>query len=180
MTNKEMQICKEKILKCFTEDFKGNQAIFNKEEGWQVFGGTDFIMIMNKVVKGLKFAQTEIEQNLRSKDAKITKLNNDGTVSEIKDIDNWEVKMTKLWALQFDVFSGLGWVEAGQCSDDEAEQKKEKAELDLPNIKFTIGKRKPVRVELTSEEYLQALENCKYKIDQLIESEMAKRIMDVM
>lgn len=60
LTNKELLICKEKILKCLTEDFNRNQAIFNKKEGWQVFNGTDLEMVMDKVVKGLKFAQSEI------------------------------------------------------------------------------------------------------------------------
>ena len=36
MTNKERNLIKKKILKCLTEDFKGNQAIFDKKEGWQV------------------------------------------------------------------------------------------------------------------------------------------------
>lgn len=45
---------------CLTENFKGNQAIFSKE-GWQVFHGTDLTMVMDAVVKGLQFAQTEIE-----------------------------------------------------------------------------------------------------------------------
>jgi hypothetical protein len=57
MTNKEVLICKNKILHCLTEDFKGNQAIFDKEHGWQVFNGTDLDMVMNSVIKGLKFAQ---------------------------------------------------------------------------------------------------------------------------
>lgn len=60
MTNKELQLCKKKILKCLTEDFKGNQAIFNLEKGFQNFDGTDLYMVMNAVVKGLKFAQIEI------------------------------------------------------------------------------------------------------------------------
>jgi hypothetical protein len=61
VTNKEVLLCKEKILKCLTEDFKHNQAIFSKE-GWQVFNGTDLEMVMNKVIKGLKFAQAEIDK----------------------------------------------------------------------------------------------------------------------
>jgi len=60
MTNKEVLICKEKILKCLTEDFKRNLAIFDKEEGWQVFNDTNLRMVMDAVVKGLKFAQSEI------------------------------------------------------------------------------------------------------------------------
>jgi hypothetical protein len=59
MTNTELLICKSKILKCLTEDFKRNQAIFD-QQGWQVFNGTDLDMVMDKVVKGLKFAQSDI------------------------------------------------------------------------------------------------------------------------
>ena len=33
MTNKERNIIKKKILKCLTEDFKDNQAIFDKQVG---------------------------------------------------------------------------------------------------------------------------------------------------
>jgi hypothetical protein len=60
MTNKELSICKQKILKCLTEDFRRNQAIFNKDGGWQVFHGTNLTMVMEAVVKGLKFAQKEM------------------------------------------------------------------------------------------------------------------------
>ena len=60
MTNKQRNLIKKKILMCLTENFKNNQAIFSKE-GWQVFHGTDLTMVMDAVVKGLEFAQTEIE-----------------------------------------------------------------------------------------------------------------------
>jgi len=60
MNNKEVLICKEKILKCLVEDFKNNQAIFDKKQGFQNYDGTDLEMVMDKVVKGLKFAQSEI------------------------------------------------------------------------------------------------------------------------
>ena len=53
MTNRERNLIKKKILKCLTEDFKNNQAIFDKKEGWQVFNGTDLDMVMDKVVKGI-------------------------------------------------------------------------------------------------------------------------------
>ena len=65
MTNKERNLIKKKILKCLTEDFKGNQAIFNKERGWQVFNGTDLDMVMDAVVKGLEMTKHEI--NLETK-----------------------------------------------------------------------------------------------------------------
>ena len=48
-----IQVLKKEILKYLTEDFKNNQAIFNKKEGWQVFNGTDLDMVMEKVVGGL-------------------------------------------------------------------------------------------------------------------------------
>lgn len=60
MTNKERNLIKKKIVKCLTEDFKNNQAIFNKKEGWQVFNGTDLDMVMDKVVKGLEMAKHEL------------------------------------------------------------------------------------------------------------------------
>ena len=60
MTNRQRNLIKKKILMCLTENFKNNQAIFSKE-GWQVFHGTDLTMVMDAVVKGLQFAQSEIE-----------------------------------------------------------------------------------------------------------------------
>lgn len=70
MTKHELQTCKDTILKCLTEDFdygrkkdgtplkrrRLNQAIFDKEEGWQHYSGTDLHMVMDKVVLGLYFA----------------------------------------------------------------------------------------------------------------------------
>ncbi|MHA2366838.1 MAG: hypothetical protein ACXAC7_23000 [Candidatus Hodarchaeales archaeon] len=49
-------------MKCLTEDFKNNQAIFNKKEGWQVFNDTNLCMIMDKVVKGLEMAKHELNE----------------------------------------------------------------------------------------------------------------------
>ena len=60
MDNEYMMVCKNIILKCLTENFKRNQAIFDAKEGWQIFNGTDLTMVMDAVVKGLKFAQYEI------------------------------------------------------------------------------------------------------------------------
>jgi hypothetical protein len=62
MTNKERNLIKKKILKCLTEDFKGNQAIFDKQGGWQVFNGTDLDMVMSSVVKGLEMAKHELNE----------------------------------------------------------------------------------------------------------------------
>ena len=61
MTNKERNLIKKKIVKCLTEDFKNNQAIFDKKEGWQVFNGTDLDMVMDKVIKGLEMAKHELK-----------------------------------------------------------------------------------------------------------------------
>ncbi len=64
MTNKERNLIKKKILKCLTEDFNKNQAIFDKK-GWQVFTGTDLGMVMDKVVKGLEMAKKLINYENR-------------------------------------------------------------------------------------------------------------------
>lgn len=62
------RLIKEKILKCLTEDFKNNQAIFNKKEGYSIFSGTDLEMVMEKVVKGIDFAfDNESELKKRGK-----------------------------------------------------------------------------------------------------------------
>ena len=63
MTNKERNLIKKKILKCLTEDFKNNQAIFDIQGGYAIFHFTNLEMVMNKVVKGLMFAQKEINLN---------------------------------------------------------------------------------------------------------------------
>jgi hypothetical protein len=60
ITNHQILILKKKILACLTEDFKGNQAIVDKDKGFAVFNGTDLEMIMDAVVKGLKFGQSEV------------------------------------------------------------------------------------------------------------------------
>ena len=57
ITNKEIQVIKKEILKYLTEDFKKNQAIFNKEKGYQIFNDTDLEMVMDKVVGGLYSAK---------------------------------------------------------------------------------------------------------------------------
>ncbi len=62
MTNKERNIIKKCILKCLTEDFKNNQAIFNKAEGFACYNDTDLDMVMDKVVKGLEMAKYEINK----------------------------------------------------------------------------------------------------------------------
>jgi hypothetical protein len=56
------RIIKKKILKCLTEDFKKNCAIFDKEEGFAIYCNTDLYMVMNAVVKGIDFAFEEIKQ----------------------------------------------------------------------------------------------------------------------
>lgn len=64
MTNNDRNLIKKKILKCLTEDFKGNQAIFDKQEGWQVFNGTDLNMVMSAVVKGIEMAKYEPNESI--------------------------------------------------------------------------------------------------------------------
>lgn len=61
MTNKERNLIKNKILKCLTEDFKNNQAIFDKKKGCQVFNVIELGMVMDKVVKGLEIAKYELK-----------------------------------------------------------------------------------------------------------------------
>jgi len=68
MDNKERNIIKKKILKCLTEDFANNQALFDKKGGWQVFNGTDLTMVMDAVVLGLELAKNDInEQQVTAK-----------------------------------------------------------------------------------------------------------------
>lgn len=57
MNNKELQIIKKEILHYLADDFKHNQAIFDRKEGYQVFSGTDLDMVMDKVVAGLYSAK---------------------------------------------------------------------------------------------------------------------------
>jgi len=61
MTNKERNLIKKKIIKCLTEDFKGNQAIFDKKDGYAIFTETDLDMVMWAVVKGLEMAKYELQ-----------------------------------------------------------------------------------------------------------------------
>lgn len=60
MKNKELQIIKKEILHYLVDDFKENQAIFDKKEGWQTFNNTDLNMVMEKVVKGLYSAKNKL------------------------------------------------------------------------------------------------------------------------
>ena len=60
MDNKELQIIKKEILHYLVDDFKDNQAIFDKKEGWQVFNDTDLDMVMEKVVGGLYAAKKKL------------------------------------------------------------------------------------------------------------------------
>lgn len=62
MNKKELQIIKKEILHYLTDDFKDNQAIFDKKEGWQIFNGTDLDMVMDKVVGGLYSAKKILEE----------------------------------------------------------------------------------------------------------------------
>lgn len=63
MDNKERNLIKKKILKCLTEDFEDNQAIFDKKEGSAIFSGTDLGMVMEKVVFGLELAKQDLNKD---------------------------------------------------------------------------------------------------------------------
>jgi hypothetical protein len=89
MDNKERNFIKKKILKCLTEDFKGNQAIFDKEEGWAVFNGTNLDMVMDKVCKGLEMAKYDWDEKYLNK--KIKKASK--TWVDVKDPDKWVQKL---------------------------------------------------------------------------------------
>lgn len=65
MTNKERNLIKKKIIKCLTEDFKGNQAIFDKQKGYAIFTSTDLSMVMWAVTKGLEMAKYELTPELK-------------------------------------------------------------------------------------------------------------------
>lgn len=71
MNKADVRLAKKKILKCLTEDFeygtnkktgeplkrkKTNQAIFDKDQGYQIYHGTDLEMVMDKIMLGLYFA----------------------------------------------------------------------------------------------------------------------------
>jgi len=60
MTNKEVKLIKEEILHHLCDDFKNNQAIFDRKEGFACFNGTNLTMVMDKIVNGLKSAQGKI------------------------------------------------------------------------------------------------------------------------
>jgi len=70
ITNKDRNLIKKKILKCLTEDFKNNQAIFDKQEGWQIFNGTDLYMVMEAVVKGIEMAKYDDNEKIVIKKSK--------------------------------------------------------------------------------------------------------------
>ena len=69
MKREELKEIKKNILKCLTQDFeygtkkdgaplkrrRKNQAIFDKNDGYAVWTGTDLNMVMDKVVLGLYF-----------------------------------------------------------------------------------------------------------------------------
>jgi hypothetical protein len=70
MTNKERNIIKKNIIKCLTENFKGNQAIFDKQDGYAIYTATDLTMVMWAVTKGLEMAKYEINPDLVNKPRK--------------------------------------------------------------------------------------------------------------
>ncbi len=60
MTNKDIQILKKEILHYLCDDFEGNQAIFDRGEGYAKFNGTDLYMVMDKVEKALNVCKDKI------------------------------------------------------------------------------------------------------------------------
>ena len=69
MTNGDIQIIKEEILHYLCDDWnnhkrgkahKENQAIFDREEGYQVFHNTDLEMVMDKVVRALYVSKDKV------------------------------------------------------------------------------------------------------------------------
>ena len=60
MTNKDIQILKKEILHYLCDDFKRNQAIFDRKDGYAKFSGTDLEMVMDKVVKALYVCRNKI------------------------------------------------------------------------------------------------------------------------
>lgn len=53
MTNKERNLIKAKIIKCLTEDFKNNQAIFDPT-GYQIYNNTDLEMAKYEILENKK------------------------------------------------------------------------------------------------------------------------------
>lgn len=71
MNKLDVRLAKHLILTCLTTDFeygrnkrtglplkrkKKNQALFDRKEGWQVYGDTNLEMVMEAVVLGLYLA----------------------------------------------------------------------------------------------------------------------------
>lgn len=96
MTKSDLRLAKKKILKCLTEDFeygrnkktgeplkrkRKNQAIFDAQDGEQVFIGTDLEMVMNAVVLGLYFAMED------SKEETLAYLRRTGQYDELRSAD---------------------------------------------------------------------------------------------
>jgi len=52
----EREEIEKNFIKCLTEDFKGNQQIFNKEEVWACYNDTDLDMVMEKFSKAIKLS----------------------------------------------------------------------------------------------------------------------------
>ena len=91
LTNREIKICKEQILKYLTEDFNKNQAIFNKEKGYAIFNDTDLTMVMDKVVGGLYSAKRKIESEKKRKED-LYRLEEDDYICRDAIIDTEDLK----------------------------------------------------------------------------------------
>ena len=73
MNKIDVKLCKEKIIKCLTEEFlygtrkdgkplkrrRINVPIFDSVKGFMVYTNTDLEMVMDKVILGLYFAMDE-------------------------------------------------------------------------------------------------------------------------
>lgn len=60
MNNKELQIIKKEILHYLADDFKDNQAIFDREYGYQIFNRTDLEKKLNNKEKVIVIDQEEL------------------------------------------------------------------------------------------------------------------------
>lgn len=60
MTKDQLNLIRNKIIKCLTEDFEDNEAIFDKKYKWQIYHETDLDMIIEKIDKGLELYKNEL------------------------------------------------------------------------------------------------------------------------
>jgi hypothetical protein len=63
MTNRELKLIKNEILHYLCDDFVNNQAIFDREKGYQIFSELDLTMVMDAVIGGLKSVQKKLDSD---------------------------------------------------------------------------------------------------------------------